>query len=105
MSYSYGLPSGDEVNMRVDYTMREVNGVRVSTIIISTTVITQGLKYPGLNRSFMFIDDGDMWSSHRDRSMCFFLGAPFYLASDQVISCPLTTRENQPINQCSSGHT
>jgi len=29
MSYSYGLPSGDEVNMRVDYTMREVNGVRV----------------------------------------------------------------------------
>lgn len=29
MSYSYELPSGDDINVRVDYTMREVNGVRV----------------------------------------------------------------------------
>lgn len=29
MSYSYTLPSGDDFNVQVDYTTREVNGVRV----------------------------------------------------------------------------
>jgi hypothetical protein len=34
MSYNFRLPSGDDYILRVDYTEREANGVRVSNNIV-----------------------------------------------------------------------